>query len=250
MKKNLFIILLLFAIVFLPLTVNADRVPIHGKVFSEEPTVGSRIFVEIYQCYDNDTCDGTIKYDPNLLEFESISIDFPYYIDDIGPDAGVNNPRSVKVVSNSQGNLKIDYSLNESGQTSSSVIAKFIIKNEPSSGKLELSFIPDNPELVLGNGFKKEINIIKTNKNGNCPICEEKKCNCQEEKEQSNSKENNIPDEKKEVNCPKCEKSKCNSNNLFTIIGIISLILNVLLIITIIVLLIKKNSKKIIVDKE
>ena len=104
MKKLFIFLLVLF---LLPIVVKADR-DLNGEIllYSEQATENSTIVFRITVSCDSNTCDGMLKYDKNMLKYESIDYDFPdmeFYPDDLA---------NINIISNDNGVLKYNFDLN------------------------------------------------------------------------------------------------------------------------------------------
>ena len=223
-QKVLSILLLLFLLI-VPISVKADR-DLDGEInlYSEGTTVGSTVVFK-YRAICGNECDEVLKYDPNVLQFVSVETHFPNW-----EMSNIATP-SVKVISNESGVLKYDYTLTKNSDIKEEVynidteiIVKFNVLTVPTDGKIIIDSAPlDNNKNEI-EGLRNVLEI-KAFANGdcNCPKCEQKNdtCNCTEG--------NQI-------------KKECKNDNTWFIIGIISLIFNVILLVVILLLAKKKNN--------
>lgn len=236
--KKIFSILLV-SVFLLPLVVKADR-DLNGEIllYSEQTTVGSTVVLKVTSICDNSTCDGVLIYNKDVLEYTSI--DYNYVGQDVGPNNG-----SVKVVSNENGTLKYDFNDPdlEGHSSRTSIIAKFVVKSQPSNNQIDVVYAPvdKNFEIIEGLKVNKVINVSSTKTENIIGNIDDSKI--EEKVEQVEDVINKVTDKVTgEKECPKCEDKKCN--NLWFIIGIISLVINALLIVVIIIISKNKNNKK------
>ncbi len=243
MKKNILYVLLLLSVLLLPLTVSADDIPLKTKFYSNKGNVGGNVVFDLFVC-DSRICDGTINYDSSVLEFVSIEHDIPDNMDDVMGEA-YTSFEWVKVISNKNGSLKFDFNAlkdqYENYENSNNhVIVTFKVKSNPSNGVTSIEFKPDIQTFY--GPYIKEIQIASNgdeNVTCNCPNCpsDNNESNTNEDKECDCINKDNVTNND--------EEKECNQDNLWFIIGIISLIINVLLLVLIIVLIIKKKNNSI-----
>ena len=222
MKKTLAILLLCFFMI--PIAVNADR-DLDGevKLYSEGASVGSTLVFK-YRAVCGNECDEVISYDPNVLEYSSIEASFPRW------ESNIASKPNVKVISDEPGILKYDYTItknegieNEVYSAETEILVKFKVKSIPSDGNIKITAtaLDDNGNEIAGLKNDLEIKAIKEEK-CDCPKCEQ-------------------PNDNKECNCPK--EKECKPNDVWFVIGLISLIFNGLLLIFVIILLAKNINK-------
>ena len=237
--KKIFIVLLL-CFFMLPITVKADR-DLDGeiKLYSEDTTVGSTVVFK-YRAICGNECDEILTYDKDVLEYVSVSAKFQNW------EMNTLGTPSVKVISNEPGTLKYDYTVTKTENNTdeyfsaeTEILVKFKVKALPKNGKIQVTAaaMDDNGNPIEGLKNNLEIKAIgTTSETCNCPNCPK----CEQAKQETT--------DEKECNCQAVENKECKSNNIWFVIGIISLIFNGLFLILIIILLIKKKKKIIIVD--
>ncbi len=248
MKKILYV--LLISVMLLPLVVKADR-DLDGQIvlYSENVSVGSTLVYK-YRAVCGNECDEILTYNPDELDYVSISAEFPSW-----ENNNLGEPQ-VKIIDNDPGTLKYDYTLNlkenNINYLETEITVKFIVKSIPANGTIELVRKSLDSDFNPIEGLTSILKITSANSEEdsdvtqcNCPKCDyvENTDNTDkvEDKTIETTDNKSVETVGEEKECPKCEEKKCD--NLWFIVAVASLIVNAILLVVIIFVSLKKKNK-------
>ena len=241
--KKIFILIIMMLIV-LPMTINADMIPVSVRSYSNEITVGSTVNYVVlgatYDYADGSNLNGKFIYDTNYLEYLNISCVDPLYTE------GEIILPEIKIINHKDGVLEYKVN-NEAGiEGAYEVTISFKVKAVPSEGPLRVKFYPVSSDVLYGAEYVAiGANVIGNKKTEDTNEFyypeDENEQSTEDENEQSTEDENEQSTEGK-INKTVCKENKTNIVLLVSLI--ISIVVNVILAILLFIKTRKKEKSK------
>ena len=159
--KGKFLLVLAFVLLFVPVVVRADYVPVDVKGHTEEITtaVGSEVQLQLW---GTDKFDGTITYNSNELELKSY---------DIGISAVGAAPGTLKIEKNEPGVLT--FSFDKNGINNERFVFFVFKVKAASSDKVSITYTPKDSTVLGMDGsvksFTQDYKIVTAK--CECPEC-------------------------------------------------------------------------------